>query len=583
MKWKSSFFFFFLIPFTAFTDEVQVAHRIHNHLLVKDPSSAVEEGRRFLSRASSLGDANFKQVQMAYLEALCRRGEEVEALEQYSLFFAQEENEKNQRMLLEWLAWGVLGKGEESPLLLIRLYSLMGAAFTQDARAIPILLKELRGTNAFLRSLAVKLSMQYGDAPLQKEILRLLKEEKVWFVRLEVIKAVGALRIEEARNTLQEILVNSRALAEEKAAAILSLLNMCDQVSKEELSHLLKSNRAGLRHLGSEIVAHLNLTDEAESLLPLLQDESPDVRISAMNTLGLLKVTTLKGIPVLECIKPNLNSKTPVISITAAWLASVLGSLEGIEKLRFWLEGDGLEAKRVAAAALAATGHFGVSLSFEEINKQKDPYTRANLAIGLIGQRKEVERSSEVLFQVTMDCGDELWMWDDGENPLFRSLVPSRVRHIDEVPRYPEVVDQFTKLEVFSVLSIVKHPKALSAVKNFLGNRDASISGAAAMILLQEGDETALDLIRELLEDSDEKIRVQAALILALVGGDPSAANVLIESYPKVSRDMKLHILEAIGHIGDPSTMSFLLDVLKEPFQGLRVVAASALIQCLYH
>jgi len=34
---------------------------------------------------------------------------------------------------------------------------------------------------------------------------------------------------------------------------------------------------------------------------------------------------------------------------------------------------------------------------------------------------------------------------------------------------------------------------------------------------------------------------------------------------------MKVHILEALAHIGDPSSIPFLLDILKEPFQVLRV------------
>ncbi len=72
-------------------------------------------------------------------------------------------------------------------------------------------------------------------------------------------------------------------------------------------------------------------------------------------------------------------------------------------------------------------------------------------------------------------------------------------------------------------------------------------------------------------------------MILAIVGSDPSAVKILQEAYPRADREMKVHILEALAHIGDPSSIPFLLDILKEPFQVLRVVSASALIQCLYH
>ena len=117
----------------------------------------------------------------------------------------------------------------------------------------------------------------------------------------------------------------------------------------------------------------------------------------------------------------------------------------------------------------------------------------------------------------------------------------------------------------------------------FLQKQHSVVSGTAAIALLQEGDDSALILVKQLLEDPDEQVRVQAALILAMLGGDPDAIGVLKESYTLARRDMKVHILEAIGHVGDPSAVEFLVDVLKEPFQGLRVVAASALIQCLYH
>jgi HEAT repeat protein len=100
---------------------------------------------------------------------------------------------------------------------------------------------------------------------------------------------------------------------------------------------------------------------------------------------------------------------------------------------------------------------------------------------------------------------------------------------------------------------------------------------------LQEGDEEGLEAVRALLEDPDEKIRLQAALIMTLVGHDLTAAKVLKEAYPHVDREMKLHILEAIAHVHDPEAIPFLLSVLSEPFQLLRTVAASALIQCLSH
>lgn len=558
--------------------EENAVKRIHGHLFIQDPYTAVKDAQNYLKLyPESLN------LQLAYLKALCQKGEEVEAFEHFlSIFKTAETQTTSDRITLEWLAWGVLNKGEGSPLLVVRLYSLLGAAFTRDARAISILLKELQGSNSILRSLAVKLSAQYGDAPLRKELLRLLKEEKIWFVKLDVIQAIGALKMVEAKGALQKIITSSTALAEEKASAIIALTGMYEKTTVEELSFLVNSKRAGLRHLAAEIVAHLDYREGVDILRPLLSDSSPNVRIAVMKVLGLLQVRTLEGKQTVDLLKKNMSDSHPEVSIMAGWLATVLGSKEGLSVLEKWIDQDRPEYQRLASAALASCGVSGVELSIKKLNEDLDAYTKVNLAIGLIGLRQEVARSSEILAE-SLDSNEELWMWDVGANGFFRTLSPSRVHHREGMPQYPQMVDHLVKLDILSILSIVKYPKAQDSVKKFLKNQAWGVTAAAASTLLQEGDESSLEVVRELLEDTDEKVRMQAALILAMLGSDPSAVKVLIEIYPRVDREMKMHILEALGRIGESSSIPFLVDLLKEPFQGVRVVAASALIQCLYH
>jgi HEAT repeat protein len=568
--------FVFFISLTSFVvgnppSEEMAVKRIHSHLFIRDPFSAVKEAKVFKEQFP-----NSSLLQRAYLKALCQKGEEVDAFNEFSLLLKKDEKEidLSDRDPLEWLAWGVLNKGESSPLIVVRLYSLLGAAFTRDARAIPIFLKELQGSNSLLRALAVKLSAQYGDAPLREELLRLLKEEKVWFVKLEVIQAIGALKMVEAKGFLQEIIANPKAMSEEKGAAIIALASMYEKISEEELSSLVHHERAGLRELASEIVAHLDFKQGTDFLEPLLKDASPDVRISSMKTLGLLGIARIKEKPVLSLIRKNIEDVHPDVSITAAWLATILGHQEGKDALKKWIETDHLDSRRLAAAALAVTGTQGALLMEEKMKEEKDPYTKVNLAIGLIGQRRAVKESADALFKVISSSEKNLWMWGSGGSGLFRTLSPSKVRHREEMPYFPQMIDQLVKLDILSILSIVGHPRALEAVKEFLKNHSWGVTGAAAATLLQEGDETSLDVVRKLL---------QAALILALLGGDPAAVGVLIDAYPSVDREMKIHLLEALGHIGDLTAVPFLVSCLKEPFQGLRVVAASALIQCLYH
>ena len=569
-----------LISGTLFADlsEDEFRKRIYAHLMISDRISAVDEGKRAVEE-----HPGSKPLQQAYIRALCEKGDETEAMEQWVETSIKFKEEKFDRRMLEVLAWGVLTKGESSSQLNIRLNSMLGAAFTHDAKAIPMLLEQMRSSNALIRSIAIKLATSFGDAPLKDEIARLLREEKVWYVRLDVIQAVGMLRMHEAKAELKEIIGNPRTLAEEKASAIVALVSMYDTIDRDELLGLVRSDRAGLRQLAAEVISHLNMTNEVDLLLPLLRDSSPDVRISALNLLALLRVQKIGKFLVTDLLEKSVKDSAPEVAITAAYVLLLLDEKEGSRLLGGWLKSENAEWRRLASAAVAVSGKYGLRLALREIKETKDPYVTVNLAMGLIGQRIQVKVACDAIHKAFDQEKNTLWMWDSHSNPLFRSLAPSRVKHIDHIPHYPVVVDQLTRLDLLSVLSIVRYPKAQAAVKGFLQTRSWGVTGAAAATLLQEGDEEGLAAVRELLNDPDEKIRVQASLILAIVGSDPSAVKVLQNAYVHVDRDMKVHILEALAHIGDPSSIPFLLDILKEPFQVLRVVAASALIQCLYH
>ncbi len=471
------------------------------------------------------------------------------------------------------------------PTLNIRAIALLGAALTRDAKALPLILRELRGTNAHLRSLAVTLAATFGDLPLQEELARLLKEEKVWYVRLELLKAVGQLRMTVAKETLKNIVGHPHTLAEEKVAAIVALVNMYEAIDEREFKSLVKSNRAGLRELACEVVSHLELNEQMDDLLLLINDTHPAVRLAAINALTFLLPDELQGASILECtaLWRHLDDRAPEVAIATARLNLIYGGKEGEKRLETWALDGRPEWQRLSTAAIAASGHAGVTIGKKLLKKSKDPYMRVNLAMGLMGQREDVEAACTVIAETLKNDEEGLLMWDSGSNPVLRTLAPSQVRHIPQIPNYPIAVDQMVRLELLSILCQAKYPKAQEAVKSFLQSHTWGITGAAAGTLLSEGDEDSLDVVRTLLSDKDEKVRLQAALILTMLGSDPKAIHTLKEIYGGVDREMKIRIIEALARAHDPETIPFLVEILHEPFQMLRVVAASAIIQCLYH
>jgi HEAT repeat protein len=547
--------------------EEEGVRRVQAHLLIEDPQSALSEAQELANQHPESITANKTLV-----EALAANGLEEQALDLWNRLAMSQPDLLYDRHLLEELAWGVLKKGTGSTQYGVRLAATIGAYLTKDARAVPILLKMMRDSNAVIRSVAVQMATSYRDAPLRDEIARLINEEKVWMVRLEVIKAVGMLRMKELAGKLQTLVQSEKTTVEERQLAIAGLLEMYDQVSLPELQTLARSNRAGLRHLACSIVAHFHVKEAKEEILSLMQDTHSAVRIAALNAYAL--VHREAG----DVLAGPLGDSDPAVAITASWAAFLVDPVLGAKHMAKWLSDSLPENRRMAAAALAAVGKNGVPLSIQTLKESADPYVKANVALGLLGQRIEVQSCCDLIYDF-LQTEKRMWMMDTRPNPLFQILSPSQVRHKDQIPNYPEAMDQMTRLDLVSLLALVEDPRALPALKTFLQRKAWGITGVAAATLIQEGDETSLEVVRQLLDDNEPNVRMQACLVLAMFGRDESVLRELQGAYAAADHDKKLNILEAVGKVGNAQSYSFLVGVLREPFPILRVAAAAALIQ----
>lgn len=547
--------------------------RVQAHLLIDDANSAFVEAERL-----ALDYPQSREALSALVRALAALGEEEKALDTWHQISARHPNVLHDRGLLEDLGWGVLKKGISSSQYGVRLGALIGSYLTHDVRAVPIFLRMLRDSNAVIRSVAVQMASGYGDAALKDEILRMLSEEKVWMVRLEVIRATGQLRMKAAAPVLQAVVTSERSMLEERHVAIQSLIEISDRADPAEISRLASSNRAGLRHLAVAIALHFKVKEAKGEVLRLLSDTHSDVRIAALNAVGLLYREWMTPRELIDVLTPRLQDTDPMVAITAAWAVMLIDPARGEPALARWLEDPMGEHRRMAAAALAATGDKGVALAVKTLRESSDPYVRANVALGLIGQRHEIAACADCIVQF-LASEKRMWMWDNRPNPLFQALAPSQVRHVDQIPNYPEAIDMMTRLNLVSLLAMIEDPRAIDALKSFLQTKKWGITGVAAATLLQEGDDTALEIVRQLLDDPNPKVRLQACLVLAMYGKDESVLQQLQNAYAGADFEVKLYILEALGQIGSPDGHSFLISVLREPFPLLRVAAAAALIQ----
>lgn len=560
-----------ITPIEEFT-----AKRIHNHLLIHDARSASTE-----AKIATLQYPQSQLIWQAYIKAEACAGNEREMMKGWNQYVAMFPVEQKNRELMETLAWGVIDRGSSSSSPLIRMVSLLGGFFAQDAKSVSLVYNHLSDNNAHVRSLAVRLASQLRDEKLHEKIIPLAANEKVWSIRMQAIKALGAMHIRSQEPFLFATLSNPSTSAEEMKGCVESLVLMLDEIKPQALANLTKSDRAGLRLLACEVIVKLDLNEQITLVMPLLKDSHSGVRAAALQALGLLQIRTYNGQSIEDLITPLLTDTDPTVAITAAWLLTLNNRQKGQEAFKRWLNHPQENIRLIAIAALCACGNNNMPLLKETFFQGKDPYVRLNAAINLLKQREEVFLAAETIRKELKDNHTK-WMWKEIE--IYKALAPSTLTHQDEADsQYPETTDQMVRLELLNILAIVNDSKAQDAVKQFLQQNSWGVAGMAATLLLTEGDDQALELVRQLLDDPQKKIQVQAALILALWGRDEQAIMTLEKAYATADRDLKERILEGIGRIGAESSIPFLVEKLQEPSQFLRILAASALLQCLYH
>lgn len=573
-----SFFLTVVVSAKTFMTSLEVSQkRIKDHLLIKDYTTALSELKIYLAEFPQS-----KELQALMVRTLAESGQGLEAFKQWTSASEIHQEMKEDLSLIESIAWSILEKAESSSQQVVNISSMIGAALTRDAKAVKILHHYLNSSNAYLRMIAVKFSMQYGDKALIEEIQTMLKKESVWYVRLEIIRTLGRLGSKEVTPLLKEMIASPRSTLEERATAAEALIMLYEGLDDKELNNLFQSKRAGLRYLGCEVVSYLNLREKSEQVATLLEDSSPEVRMAALNTLsvvGLGKESKDKILPLIEKLTEDMQS---YVAITACRLLMFYQPDKAIPLLEKWVHHESADLRRMAACAISLGGEKGRSFAIKLLKTEKDPFVKANLAYGMIGQEENEQILCRYLGEF-LSLEEGKIMIDTTMNPLFKILAPSRVNHVPGMTQYPTAVDQYTRLHLLNILAMMRYPNVEESIKKYLRTQNFGMTYTASTSLIEEGAEDSIQIIRSLLSDEDQTIRVQAALVLALIGGEKKAIEVLQEAYLKVDREIKMHILEAIGHIGARESIPFLMQLLEDPFNVMRIIAASSIIQCIYH
>jgi HEAT repeat protein len=556
-------------------DDVELSKRVNAHLQIGDSHSASREAREAIKQyPKSAG------LVEAYIASLAVEGNDREMFRAWDYYRDLVPEPYSQRKVMESMAWGVISKGTKSTSPLVRLIATLGAYFGQDAKGVVLLQRSLNDYDGMIREVSLQIVSTMLDDSLQIEVLKMFRNVNTAAVKLRLTQAVGNMRIKEALPELMQMIQNPRTSKDVRLAAIEAVVNIHDRAGRSEIAALVSSIHAGQRQLACQFLATGESCDDLDLAVPLLKDSNAEVRAAALLTIGFLRPDDISGVPVQDLCRPLLRDQNEFVGIMATWLMTIYNPFEGQKNFVKWIEHPQKEIRVLASSVLAGTGKYGLPYTSRAFHSAKGPYVRMNLALGLIAQRSDVEACCDALHEGLSNIQEKM-MWK--EVGLFRAIAPSTVKRNAAVPQLPEGTDQLVRLELLNTLVIVKDPQAEEMIKEFLEKQHWGVSAAASAMLLMEGDDDSVAIVEGLLEDTNPKIRVQAALILAMWGAGEKATDVLVEAYKEADRNMKERILEALGQVGHEKSVPFLVDRMKEQRQTLRIIAAASLLRALYH
>ena len=539
--------------------------RIEALLTIGDAQQALIELEPLLAQ-----DPDNKGLQRLEVMSLAKRADITALLKAYSRYHDLAKCDFDTK-LLEDVAWAIIKNASQSSSPFIRQEAYIASFMANDASGIPTCLKALNDPSEQLRLMATALAARAHDEALQIQTHHAIKHDASSRVRLESINAVGATRYEGAKETLLAILDAKECDAEEKRAAIAALSNITKDVDGNTIKTLVKSERASLRILACELVLGHYGETHATNLLPLMQDSVFDVRLAAIGCIAALGVK-----PDEASMKHILAHQDIKTKILANWLALVVGYNESqaINNLRTFLQLKDRTLRLFTSGAIAHSGHHVKHFSSFVTD---DPLVRMNLAIGCIWQRHDIKNASHHLLVALKDPTRLSWQYVG----VISFVGPSTTSHAGGISRLPESQDLLCRLELYSMLGTCNTVSIHEPLRAFLRDRTWGISGHCACLMMQEGL-MCFDELRTLLNDPCCEISLQAAFILAFYAQDDEALKVLINAFKGESRQMKEYILFAVATIGTKSALPFLIQVLNEPFESLRVSAARGILTCLY-
>ncbi|MFA6916919.1 MAG: HEAT repeat domain-containing protein [Parachlamydiales bacterium] len=544
------------------------------HLILKDYQEACE------CIAEAIAEHPHDQgLRRTLILVYAECGLESEMLTSFRQYFTCYPNVQEDTALLEEIAWCILQNGLSNPAPVTRLASLVAAGSARDARAHAFITQGLSDTCGVVRSTACKVVGQIRAIEFAPVLAKLAVSDKSILTRLTALESLVSMKHPQAKALILAYSTRPETTREERHILARFLAVVDEDNPYKCFKQLAEGKDPALRALAVEYAVFTRLLESIPALFKLVDDPRWEVRAASLQALAVFWPQWEPNEEIIANIRTCSESHEGILAVSGAWVLALCKPQEGINKLNLLTIHPNQKVKVGAVSGLCAVGLKAVPyLRYLAYAEQTDPFIKLNAALGLLKLRTEVLPASRVVEKLLDGKIERMSQANFG---FLSGVVAAKDASEGELP--PELMDIAQRLEILQLLAILKVPSAYSMLESFLSSRTWGVSGMASLILLSEKNESAVELVEELLRKARfPQTRLQAALVLAMWGRSDAAVEPLHAAYAGAGKETKERILNALSEIGAIASIPFLMEAIQEPSSSMRIQAASALLKVVY-
>ncbi len=415
--------------------------------------------------------------------------------------------------------------------------SLLIVADKTDERVPVAFLTPLKPHDPVLLARALAIRAQHADRSVAKALLAVCQKA----TGKEQVSLLNAFRRVAGKDDIPGLksILNGAPSPDLLFAVYEILARLGDRSMSQEAAKLAESTDTDVRATGVFYLGWVSGPGRLKEMHQYLDDGIPAVRLAAARVLGYIQ-SPVSVAPIKEAIEREQNESVRLELIKA--LASIK-SKTAYEALMFFTREKDPLVRRTVVRALAESGEAAVRPGLQNALNDNDPQIRAEAVRGFllsdIAQAVKIwERSLKwlprgVMLELTHELTKTMEGFleialnqsakdDNGAALREEALIGLHLLPESEAKVLHKVLqnsdDEDLRIRMLAALFALEGKKVAPEIKSLaLSSGPRSRVAAIRMLGKLKGDKEAAELLAKFLDDTDERVRVAAAL--TLLGG----------------------------------------------------------------